>query len=94
MKKKSDMELTVGSHYKLYSIGSREQYLTSQGVFEGYVTVGMDEIGLLIKLNDDNEEMAGKMRIIPIHAVLAIDVLEAKPNDKKDDSHEISHYVG
>ncbi len=94
MKKKSDMELTKGSHYKIYSLGSREQYLTSEGVFEGYITVGVDEIGLLIELNDQNENMAGTMRIIPIHAVLAIDILEAKPNDKKDDGNEISHYVG
>ena len=94
MKKKSDMELTKGSHYKVYSLGSRERYLTSEGVFEGYVTVGVDEIGLLMQLNEQNEEMSGKMRIIPIHAVLAIDVLQAKPNNKKEDTTEISHYVG
>ena len=94
MKKKSHMELTKGSHYKIYSLGSREKYLTSEGVFEGYITVGVDEIGLLMELNDKNEHMSGKMRIIPIHAVLAIDILEAKPNDKKEDSNEISHYVG
>lgn len=94
MKKKSDMELTKGSHYKVYSLGSRERYLTSEGVFEGYVTVGVDEIGLLMELNEQNEEMSGKMRIIPIHAVLAIDVLQAKPNNKKEDTTEISHYVG
>ena len=94
MKKTSQIELTPGSHYKLYSLGSREQHLTSEGVFEGYVTVGVDEIGLLMKLNEHNDDMSGKFRIVPIHAVLAIDILEAKPNDKKDDSNEISHYVG
>ena len=94
MKKKSQIELTPGSLYKIYSLGSREHHLTSEGVFEGYVTVGVDEIGLLINLNEHNEEMSGKMRIVPIHAVLAIDILEAKPNDKKDEPNEISHYVG
>jgi hypothetical protein len=94
MKKITEIELTPGSHYKVYSLGSREQHLTSEGVFEGYITVGVDEIGLLINLNEHNGEMSGKYRIVPIHAVLAIDILEAKPNDKEDDSNEISHYVG
>jgi hypothetical protein len=38
--------------------------------------------------------MAGKIRIVPLHVILAIDVLEAKPNLKKDSDKETSHYVG
>jgi hypothetical protein len=34
------------------------------------------------------------MRIIPLHAVLAIDVLKAEPNDTEKEDTEIPHYVG
>jgi len=34
------------------------------------------------------------MRIIPLPVILAIDMLEVKPNQKKDDDKETSHYVG
>jgi hypothetical protein len=38
--------------------------------------------------------MAGKIRIIPLHVILAIDVFESKPNVKKNSDKETSHYVG
>jgi hypothetical protein len=56
--------------------------------------MGIDEIGLLMKLDKDYGDMTGKIRIVPLHAILAIDVLDAKPNSKKDDDKEMPHYVG
>jgi hypothetical protein len=38
--------------------------------------------------------LAEKTRIVPLHAVLAIDVLQVKQLDKKDEDREIPHYVG
>jgi hypothetical protein len=92
MKGQPEMKLTQGSKYKIYSLGSREKMLESQGVFEGYIGVGLDEIGMIIKLQEPNkEEMT---RVIPLHAILAIDIINAKPHDKNDDDQEIPHYVG
>lgn len=94
MSKKADMELTRGSEYKIISIGGRDHMLESKGIFEGYASVGMDEIGLLMKLKETHDNMNGKIRIVPLHAILAIDVLDAKPDDNQDDDQEMPRYVG
>jgi hypothetical protein len=39
--------------------------------------------------------MQGKIRIVPLHAILAIDILDAKADDKKiEDSKDTNHYYG
>jgi len=92
--KKPEMELTEGSQYRIFSLGGRDSMLETEGFFKGFSSIGVDEMGLLIELGDKHGDMRGKIRIIPLNVVLAIDVLEAKPNKKKDDSREMSHYVG
>ena len=94
MSKDPHMELTVGSEYKIISLGGRENVLETEGIFEGFVSVGVDEIGIRIKLNEKHGEMNGKIRIIPLHVILAIDILEVKLNEKKDFDKERPHYVG
>jgi len=94
MSKKAEMEVTVGSEYKIMSLGGKENVLESEGIFEGYATIGMDEIGLLMRLNEKYGDMNGKIRIVPLHVILAIDVLDAKPDDDSDDDKEMPHYVG
>ncbi len=94
MNKKTEVELTEGSEYKITSLGARDSLFETEGTFKGFVSIAMDETGLLMQLNHKHGDMAGKMRIIPLHVLLAIDVLEAKPNQKKDDNKEMSHYVG
>jgi hypothetical protein len=94
MSKKLDMELTEGSEYKIFSLGGRDTMLETEGIFRGFISIGVDEIGLLMELNDKHGEMTGKTRIVPLHVILAIDVFEAKPNQKKDVDKETSHYVG
>lgn len=93
-KGKDKTELTEGSEYKIYSIGGKDQFLETEGIFKGYMSIGIDETGLLIELNHKHSEMVGKTRIVPLHAILAIDVLNAIENEKKDDDGEIAHYVG
>lgn len=94
MSNKPEVELTQGSEYKIFSLGARDRMVESIGIFEGYMTIGVEEVGLLMRLNDSEGDMAGKIRIVPLHAVLAIDVLQAKPNDAKKDDGEMPHYVG
>jgi len=92
--KKEKMELTEGSEYKIFSIGGRDQSLETEGTFKGYISIGIDETGLLIEMNHKHGDMNGKTRIVPLHAILAIDILNAIENKEKEDSGEISHYVG
>jgi hypothetical protein len=94
MDKKPEMELTEGSEYRILSLGGRDKLLETEGIFKGFSSLGVDEMGLLMELGKKHAEMKGKIRIIPLNVILAIDVLEAKPNKKKDDGRETSHYVG
>jgi hypothetical protein len=94
MNKQIKMELTEESEYKITSIGSRDDVIETEGIFKGFISIGVDETGLLIELNHNHKELAGKIRIVPLHVILLIDILKSKTNDKTDDFKGISHYVG
>ena len=93
MNDEKKMELTEGSEYKITSLGGKDILLETQGVFKGFISIG-DETGLIIELNASHGDMVGKTRIVPLHVLLLIDVLNVKENEKKDDDGQISHYVG
>ena len=88
------MELTKGSTYKITSVGARDNVLETEGIFKGFISIGVDETGLLIELSKSHGKIAGKIRIVPLHVILLIDVLDAKEDLTRDDSKGISHYVG
>jgi hypothetical protein len=94
MKEEKKIELTEGSTYKITSIGGRDNVIETEGVFKGFISIGVDETGLLMDLSKNHGNMEGKIRIIPLHVILLIDVLDAKENKVKDDFKGISHYVG
>lgn len=93
MIKEKKMEITEGSVYKITSIGARDNVLETEGTFKGFISIGVDETGLLMELSPNHGDMAGKIRIVPLHVILLVDVLESKENEKKDDDKGISHYV-
>jgi len=74
--KKPSIVLTVGSRVKVRSAGTRDDALVSTGAFRGLVSVGGDN-SLAIELDDSVKEEKGRIRLVPLNAVLAIDVLEA-----------------
>jgi hypothetical protein len=92
MNKKEDMKLTEGSRYKVISIGGRDTSLETEGIFLGYASVGLEEGGLLLQLGESHGSLKGTLRIIPLHAILAIDVLDAKTCEHCEDVKEIDHY--
>ena len=94
MNKEKKMELTEGSTYKITSIGGRDSVLETEGMFKGFISIGVDETGLLMELSKNHGDMEGKIRIVPLHVILLIDVLDAKENQTKDDFKGFSHYVG
>ena len=94
MNKENKMELTEGSEYKILSLGARDSMLETEGIFKGFISIGVDETGLLMELNHKHGEMAGKTRIVPLHVLLAIDILKIEEIEKKDDDKGVSHYVG
>lgn len=92
MEDKNKMELTEGSVYKITSLGGRDQLIETVGIFKGFISIGVDETGLLMELQEEHN--TDKIRIIPLHVLLLIDVLESKENEKKDEDKGMSHYVG
>ena len=94
MEKEKKLELTEGSVYKITSLGGRDILLETEGVFKGFISIGVDETGLLIELDEKHADMAGKTRIVPLHVILLIDIVDAKENQKKDDYKGMTHYVG
>ena len=91
---KKKMELTEGSIYKITSLGGRDSLIETEGMFKGFISIGVDETGLLMELSKSHRDMAGKIRIIPLHVILLIDIVNVKENEKKDDYKGMSHYVG
>ena len=94
MIKDKKMELTEGSEYKITSLGGKDTTLKTEGVFKGFISMGVDETGLLMELSANHGDMAGKIRIVPLHVILLIDILTAKENEKKEDDKGLAHYVG
>ena len=76
---------------RLFSISSQN---TFQGKFIGFISIGIDETGVLIELNNSHGKDNGKIRIIPLHVILLIDILKTKKNQKKDEFKGMTHYVG
>ncbi len=74
--------LTRGSRYRLVSAQARDKPLETVGVFRGFTSIGPDE-ALVMELDESHGEMAGKTRVIPLHMVLALDVLEAAEEEEE-----------
>jgi hypothetical protein len=94
MKDNAQFQLTVGSKYRIRSLESRDNPLVSQGVFKGYTAFGHDD-AICIELDDYHKEDSGKIRVIPSHMVIALDVLSAAKNDiSKEKDEDTSRYFG
>lgn len=69
------LALTKGSRYRIESMETRERTKITKGIFRGFVAIGPDD-AIVIELDESHQEMKGKMRLIPVHMVLVVDVLE------------------
>jgi hypothetical protein len=91
MEKKDEMKLTEGSRYKIISIGGRDSSLETEGIFKGYATIGIEEAGLIIEM-DEHPGQQRKLRIVPLHAILAVDILNIKEHEDKDEDISGHYY--
>ena len=75
--------LTPGSRVRVRSAGPEEQAIVSLGLFRGLVSIGGDN-ALAVELESSDREEHGRVRLVPLSALLAIDILEAaKPEEEK-----------
>jgi hypothetical protein len=81
--KKPSIVLTAGSKVRVRSASSEDEALVSNGTFRGLVSVGGDN-SLALELDDTVKEEKGRIRLIPLNALLSLDVLDAaKPEEEK-----------
>ena len=86
-----EIHLTLGSNYRILSLGSRDEMIETRGVFRGIVSVGTVD-GLALEMKDGPAELNGKVRVIPSHVVLAIDILEAAKKEEETEDEVHMHY--
>ncbi len=84
MQETDEIQLTRGSKYQILSLGSKDEPITSTGKFVGYTSIGNSD-GICLELDKSHKKMKGKLRIIPSHIILTIDVISiASQEDEKE----------
>jgi hypothetical protein len=76
------VSLTKGSRYRIESMETREKPLLTHGIFRGYATIGPDD-AVVMEMDESHKDMAGRIRLIPCHMIIAIDVIQAVEEEKK-----------
>jgi len=82
MRDEAFIVLTKGSRYRILSIETREKPMVSHGTFRGYAAVGPDD-ALCLELDESHRDLAGKIRLIPCHMVLSVDIVEQVQDTKE-----------
>ena len=54
--------------------------LSSWWLSSSSTTIGTDD-AIVVELDESHQELKGKLRLIPLHVVLAVDILEQVPGD-------------
>lgn len=80
-------QLTKGSRYKIISASSTDENFTTEGILEGFITMG-EEPALLLNTGKEEEK---KLRIIPVNAILMIDIIEHNEEKEKEDKGDTSY---
>ncbi|MEM0493354.1 MAG: hypothetical protein QXS02_05325 [Candidatus Thermoplasmatota archaeon] len=94
MNKKEELKITEGSKYRIYSIGGRDEPLETEGVCKGFISLGIDEGGVIIELGPVHKEKQGILRVIPIHTILAVEILDEQKHEVREDEKDSAHYYG
>ena len=79
--------LTKGSRYKIVSASSTEDNVVSEGMLEGFLSMG-EEPAILLNIGDSKNE---KLRIIPVSTILFIDVLEQNEVKEKQEKGDVTY---
>ncbi len=84
MNKQGIMELKLGSKYQITSLGSKDAPIVSVGKFVGYSSMGNSD-AICIELDKSHKNLSGKIRMIPSHMIMTLDILKVpKEKDKPD----------
>lgn len=94
MPRKDDtIVLTPGSLYKIKSLESRDKPMETIGEFKGYAAVAHDT-AIVMELDKSHGEEKGRLRLIPSHMIISIDVLKAEKEKAEKESDSNAVYFG
>jgi len=85
--------LTPGSQYRIKSLESRDHPMETVGVFKGYAALAHDT-AVVIELDKSHGDDKGRIRLIPSHMILSIDVLKAEKEKEEKESETNAVYFG
>ena len=74
--------LTRGSRYRITSLEARDHPLVTSGIFIGYTAIGHDE-GMCVELDETHGDEAGRIRVVPTHVIVAIDIIESVDKEQR-----------
>ena len=90
-KKAEAVSLTPGSRYIVASLGTRDRVMVTRGTFRGYTVVGNVD-GLCIELDRSHRALRGKIRVLPSHMILSIDIIDAVRPKPQAPEENVGHY--
>jgi hypothetical protein len=94
MQKRDDaLVLTQGSLYKIKSLEARDKPMETVGIFKGYAAVAHDT-AIVMELNGPSVEEKGRLRLIPSHMIICIDVLKAEKAKEEKEAESNAVYFG
>jgi hypothetical protein len=91
--KRPPIALVPGSRVRVRSAGPDEQAIDSTGTFRGLVSIGGDNT-LALELDGTGGDEKGRIRLVPVPALLAVDILEAAKaeEEKRADTNQAPGY--
>lgn len=85
--------LTPGSLYRVKSLESRDKPMVTHGLFKGYAAVAHDT-AIVMELDESHAEEAGRLRLIPSHMIISIDVVRAEKEKPEKEPEANAVYFG
>lgn len=67
--------LKIGSRYKFYIAVNNEDVMITSGTLIGYRVLG-EEPAVCVLLDNSHGKNSGTIRIIPVSAIIAVDIVE------------------
>jgi len=94
MPKRDDaIVLTPGSLYRIKSLESRDHPMETVGIFKGYAAVAHDT-AIVMELDKSHGEEKGRLRLIPTHMIISIDVVKAEKEKEEKEKDSNAVYFG
>lgn len=84
--------ITQGSKCVLYIATEHSDVEKTSGTFEKFLSIGED-LAMVIMLDESHKELKGKMRIIMVNAISAIDIIDLKEEVKKSEEDKATYFT-